>query len=97
MQHQDCSAQCFKDADTVYVIIRSVARGGMSRTMDFYVFCDNRMQWITPLIRRLTGFKWARGKQEGIRVQGCGMDTAFHAVNVACERAGLPMKTHVVL
>lgn len=96
MLNQDYLAESFKDADTVYVIIRSVARSGMSRTMDFYVVRDGRMEWVTPLIQRLGKFSWAKDGQS-IRVYGCGMDMAFHAVNVACDRAKLPMKSHVVL
>lgn len=96
MLNQDYLTECFKDADTVYVIIRTVARSGMSRTMEFYIVRDGRMQWITPLIQRLTGFNWTKNGQS-IRVNGCGMDMAFHAVNVACDRAKLPMKSYVVL
>lgn len=75
---------------TVFAIVRSVARSGMSRRIDFY--CQQNdplygqdMRWITPHMVRLGVFdeshaSWRKqGDHAGARINGCGMDMVFEA------------------
>jgi len=63
---------------TVYGIVRAVARSGMSRTIDFYALEGGELRW-------LTGYMANAGigtrTSNGVRVTGCGMDMVFHCVS----------------
>lgn len=76
---------------TVYCIVRSVARSGMSRKIDFY--CKERdesrgsdVRWITPHMVRLgvmdqsyASYRKSRDS-DGARIDGGGMDMCFESV-----------------
>lgn len=64
--------------DKVYGIVRSVARSGMSRTIDFYVVKDNRLVYLTGYMSKVLNI--ACNKQGALKVQGCGMDMIFACV-----------------
>jgi len=72
--------------DTINCIIRSVARSGMSRRIDFYINQSGVMSWITPHVLRLgvmdeTHKAWRnRGEPNGAYISGCGMDMCFESV-----------------
>jgi hypothetical protein len=71
---------------TLYFVIESVSRSGMSRTMRVYVQATDDqgrpyMQWITGHVARVLGWRMARGWKDGVRVDGCGMDMCFHLVD----------------
>jgi hypothetical protein len=65
--------------DTVYCVLRSVSKSGMSRRIDFYVIKENRPIWITGSMATLSG-RDSTGCGKGMRVDGCGMDMGFHEV-----------------
>lgn len=67
---------------TVYGIVRSVSRSGMSRRIDFYAIdpTDARPVFLTGYISTLLGMPW-KDKRDGLSVSGCGMDMIFHVVN----------------
>jgi hypothetical protein len=65
---------------TVYTVLRSVARSGMSRRIDLYVIEDNRPIWITRPACTATGFGFNE-RDETMKLQGYGMDMGFHAVS----------------
>lgn len=72
-----------KPGDTVYTVIRSVSRSGMSRRLDLYTIQENSPRFLTTLTADLLGLSygteaWAKGA--GLRVGGCGMDMGFHVV-----------------
>jgi hypothetical protein len=67
----------FKDA-TVYGIVRSVARSGMSRTIDFYVMRDNQPMYLTGYMSTI--LKMKRSKEGALKVAGCGMNMIFACV-----------------
>ena len=75
-----------KPGDTVYAIVRSVARSGMSRRIDFYVKQGDDMRWLTPFMTRLgvmdeSHASWRkRGDYAGALIRGCGMDMCFESV-----------------
>lgn len=62
---------------TVYGIVRTVSRSGMSRTIDFYVFPGGEPVFLSALFARLLGL---RQKEGALVVRGCGMDMVFSLV-----------------
>lgn len=67
--------------DTVYCVLRSVSRSGMSRNIDFYVIKDNRPQYLTGYMAALNGRTiGTASNHQGLKVNGCGMDMGFHEV-----------------
>lgn len=67
--------EILKPGDTIPVIIRSVSRSGMSRTMDFY---SPDLSWLSGYIAAACGY--SRTRDGALRVKGCGMDMAFSVV-----------------
>jgi len=69
---------------TVYGIVRSVSRSGMSRCIDFYAIdpTDARPVFLTGYISTFLRMPWNnRASKAGLRVNGCGMDMVFHVVS----------------
>lgn len=75
--------ELLQPGDMVHSTVTHVARSGMSRTIDFYIFREEgdarnpRRIWLTPFIGDLLETSWGDG---GIKVSGCGMDMRFHIV-----------------
>jgi len=71
-------AEILTPGQTVYGILRTVARSGMSRTIDFYTVENGRMRY-------LTGYMAQSGigtlTRNGIRVTGCGANMVSHCVS----------------
>lgn len=72
-----------KPGDTVYGIVRSVSKSGMSRRIDFYALKDNQHVFLTSSMADLgigsySTEAWRRS--QGMRVDGCGMDMIFACV-----------------
>lgn len=65
---------------TVYTMIKSVSRSGMSRKINAYIIRDNEPVWISPMVAKAVGYRFD-DKTESIVVEGCGMDMGFHLVN----------------
>lgn len=63
--------------DTVYCVLRSVSRSGMSRVIDFYTIKDNEPRYITHLAAMACDYRLA---MNGMKVSGCGMDMGFSVV-----------------
>lgn len=66
---------------TVYCIVRHVARSGMSRSIDLYVIHQGEMRRISNLVAESLGWKMSRSYRDAIHVDGCGMDMCFHTVH----------------
>lgn len=66
--------------DTVYGIVRTVSKSGMSRTMTFYAIKDNRPVYLTGYMSKALGLTVVRGWHDAVRVHGCGMDMIFATV-----------------
>lgn len=64
--------------DRVYGIVRSVARSGMSRTIDFYVIKDNQPIYLTVSMSDALGIPQNKGG--ALKVAGCGMNMIFATV-----------------
>lgn len=71
-----------KPGDTVYGIVRTVSRSGMSRTIDFLAMPtrrgDRHMLYLSGYIGTLLGYN--RDRSGALKVTGCGMDMIFHTV-----------------
>ena len=75
---------------TVYTILRSRARSGMSRVISPVVLqpktydSGNGVEWeaepIFPEYKVAQLLGWSLDKDQGIKVHGCGMDMGFHMV-----------------
>jgi hypothetical protein len=67
-----------KPGDTLYTVIRGVAKSGMSREISLYQIIDNQPCWLGWAASRLLDLPLT--KRDAIRIQGCGMDMGFHLV-----------------
>ena len=67
----------------VYVSIDSVSRSGMSRNMRVFVINDNKLYNITYYAGHALEWPVKDNSygQRVIKVDGCGIDMAFHLVN----------------
>lgn len=65
--------------DTVYTVIRHVARSGMSRSIDMFVMSDGQPFNISYLVARASD-RSIDQKNGGIKIGGCGMDMGFSLV-----------------
>lgn len=69
---------------TVYSLVRKIARTGMSRRIDFFVIEPasghqrSYLRRITYSISKITGWKM---NDDGLKVDGGGMDMAWHTVD----------------
>ena len=66
----------------VYVSVDSVSRSGMSRNMRVFVINDNQLINATYYVGKALGWTVKDNSygQRVIKVDGCGMDMAFHLV-----------------
>ncbi len=85
--------------DTVYSIVRSVARSGMSREISFVIFYVRpgaprgegpTPRYLSRAISLALGWRMSRRDRAAIVVNGCGMDMCFHTLD--CVRAALGYK-----
>lgn len=63
--------------DTVHTALRTVARSGMSRTLDVFVMRDNEPIRLTYATAVALGYALAG---DALRVPGCGFDAGFEVV-----------------
>ena len=61
------------ETDSLLIVIKSVSKSGMTRRMEIYSKTDNA--WLTRSVARAIG--WSMN-DNGIKVDGCGMDMCFH-------------------
>lgn len=86
MTKQECIAnlrELLQPGSTVYTVLRSVARSGMSRNIDvYYLECvDGKVEkhWLSSRVAKAIGETF-NTKRDCLRVSGCGMDMGFHVV-----------------
>lgn len=78
---------------TVFSVVRSVAKSGMTRHIDFFLIVDGDLRCITADISAVLGIRMA--KTGGLFVQGCGRDMAYHIIDsVQRSIPGLPRFLH---
>jgi hypothetical protein len=68
-----------KRGSTVYTVLRSVSKSGMSRRIDLYTVKKNQIVFITGLVCHALEYSLP-GKHQGLFVQGC-MDMGLHLVH----------------
>jgi hypothetical protein len=74
-----------KPGDTVYTVLRNVAKSGMSRTLSVFVLGywpgtrKVRILDVTRAVAKVAGFSIVKNQFE-LRVHGCGMDAGFEVV-----------------
>lgn len=70
-----------KPGDTIFTVLRSVSRSGMSREIGVLVPTDDGKDFFHPnyAVATLTGSKTNKSG-DGVKVSGCGMDMGFHLV-----------------
>lgn len=64
---------------TIYTMVHSISRSGLTRRISVYVVINGEIQDITYLVSRVTSFSIRRDAR-GLYVQGVGMDMGFHVV-----------------
>lgn len=83
---------------TVYALVRKTARTGMSRRIDFFViepasgFQRSYLRRITYSVSKTIGWPM---NDDGLKVDGCGMDMAWHTVDVL-QRSLPELEAHCV-
>jgi len=74
-----------KPGATVYTVLRSKSRSGMSRRIDLYTIEPGAgKHWDAPRLRYLSGYAAVlldiQRHDSGLKVDGCGMDMGFSLV-----------------
>ena len=73
--------EMLKPGDTVYTKLVTVSRSGMSRVIAPYIIRDNEPLCIEWKVGKATGYALTpTGRNEGIKIGGCGMDMGFKLV-----------------
>lgn len=72
--------EILKPGQTVYTVLRHVSSSGMSRRISLYTIADGALRWLDNYALALGVGDAPRGNQQGIRVNGCGMDMGFSLV-----------------
>lgn len=77
-------SEIIKPGDTIYTVLRSVSRSGMSRTIDLYIMATDRdgkayPRRISYLVAKACGFTYDNSR-DALKVGGCGMDMGYHVV-----------------
>lgn len=67
-----------RPGDTVYTVLNSVSRSGMSRDITMYKIGPDGKSWLSGYASKMLGE--ALTQRDGIKVQGCGMDMGFELV-----------------
>ena len=83
----DTMRRYLQPGSVVYATVRTVSRSGMSRRIDLYAIAPpvDGFGHGQPWLARLSGFA-ARAlgwpcNDNGVKVDGCGMDMRFHLVD----------------
>lgn len=76
---------------TIYTVVRSVSRSGMSRHIDVLMIGPDGRRYLTAAMAdlKIGGMRqslreWEQSK--GASIPGCGMDMGFHAVDSLCYK-----------
>lgn len=74
---RDSLKKLLKPNTIVYTVLREVSKSGMTRHIDMYVIKKNKPVYISGYAAMVMGYS---RPDNGIKVQGCGMDMGFHLV-----------------
>lgn len=79
------------DTDTIYTVLRSVSKSGLSRSISFYIIDNKEIININYYIKTLLGYKFNKTR-DGLIVKGGGMDMGFHVVHTLLRELGAGLK-----
>lgn len=71
--------EIIQPGDTIYTIVKQVARSGMSRRMNLYLIRDNQPIWLTRRVAVALDMGF-HDESDTLIVRGCGMDMGFSTV-----------------
>ena len=90
-QAKESLLRTIKPDDTIHTVLRSASRSGLKRSISLFIVKDNKLLCLdhdaSVILER------SRDKDQGIIVNGCGMDMGFDLVyNLGCALwpAGTP-------
>lgn len=75
---EDLKNEYLKDGSTVYTVVCTVARSGMSRTIKVYSHAPKCIHNITWHVSNVLGY--TLNKDNEMRVAGCGLDIGYHVM-----------------
>ena len=67
-----------KRGNTVYTILRSVSKSGMTRHIDVFTFDERGKVYLSGYAAQVLGYR--RDREGALVVGGCGMDIGFAVV-----------------
>lgn len=77
---------------TVYGIVRSVSKSGMSRDISFLVIDDGEVFYLNWGLSNALGLPFVRGYHDAVKVRGAGMDMIYHVVDNLSHALGIPLR-----
>lgn len=66
--------------------LAKVSASGMARQVKVGIYYNNRVQNISALVAKVTGWKYTNKGDMAVKVSGCGMDMLFHTLDVFTSR-----------
>ena len=82
--------EIIKDGDTVYTILRSVSRSGMSRKIGLFVIVKNEPRFISYNVAKALELPM-NANYDGVRIDGAGMDMGWHLVSLLGHTLGIKL------
>lgn len=79
------------DTDTIYTVLRSVSKSGLSRVISFYIIDNKEIVNINYYIKTLLGYKFNKTR-DGLIIKGGGMDMGFHVIHTLKHKLGISEK-----
>lgn len=81
-----------QETDTIYTVLRSVSKSGLSRVISFHVINDNKeIININYYIKTLLDYKFNK-THDGLIVKGGGIDMGFHVVHTLSRELNAGLK-----
>ena len=81
-----------KDGSTVYTVLRSVSRSGMSRDITPLILTPDGPRYIQGPVHVLLNLPYGlRSGFFGVKIKGCGMDMGYHLVERMSQALGLKL------
>lgn len=74
----DILRQHFPKGSTIYTVLRSVSRSGMSRVISVVALTPDGPRFLSYQTAAVLGIPCTDKGEAGVKVRGCGMDMGFH-------------------
>ena len=69
-----------QETDTIYTVLRSVSKSGLSRSISFFIIKNGDIHYINHDIAKILGYRFNKFF-DGLIVKRCGTDAGFHVVH----------------